>query len=929
MKVIFYLIVFFLSVQIARSQVFGGNPFHVNWHQVHNPYARIIYPDGQDSAAQLVSNLIRWQGKYDTSTIGSISKKIDIVLQPDVVYSNGYVQLGPFRSEFYLMPSLSGFELGSQNWTSNLAVHEFRHVLQYNNFNVGLSKFVGKIFGQDGRDLANAMSVPNWFFEGDAVYNETKLSGQGRGRLPLFMNDFYSLYLGKKHYNYQQLRNGSYIKYVPNHYPLGYLLVGYGYQKYGEDFWKNVTKDAAAYKPLFYPLQNAVKKYAGVDFDQFVQNAFSYYQSQWDSVMPSGRFVQMQKKWQIDNAQYLQNENNNIFYVKTSYKHLPSFYTMDSNFQEMKIKVQSITYDNYFSTNGKQIVYAARVPNIRWGNVEYSDIKVLDIASKKEKYLTKKTRYFTPDIDKEGNEIAAVSINTNQQSQLVVLDNHGKILSKHDAAKNHIYSFPKFSPIDHSIFVFERDFDGKMRLVQFSDDLKTEKELIPFGNRIMGFPYFQKENFLFTATSDGKDVLFSYDVKDKSSKQISSFPTGIYGGVQWKDSVLGSVFTADGYRLRMIPKERYPTTNWANDTFKILYLNDFSDKYKNIVGLAQEDTATVSKYARLTHPFNFHSLHPEWDDPNYTLSYYGNNVLNTVQSQLYYNYNRTEKFSSLGASVYYGGWYVMPFIGVNTNINRQVRYNDISDTIFRWNDYTASAGLQLPLNFSRGRMYKYLNVSTVINYNQVAWNGIAKNYLNNRSFYYLNNTISFQSYSQQATQNIYPRLGYVVSANYRSGLNLKSYQWVFNSSLYLPGLMTNHNLVVNAAYSLRDTLGNYLFSNIFPFSRGYQVVNFPRMWKVSGNYHLPLFYPDWGYKNIVYFQRIRGNLFYDYTEVKSLRTKYVYHFRTIGSEIYFDTKWWNQEAVTFGIRYSYMQDHKLLGTGPSRWEIILPINLFD
>ena len=42
------------------------------------------------------------------------------------------------------------------------------------------------LFGENGRALANAAAIPDWFFEGDAVYNETLMSTQGRGRLPYF-----------------------------------------------------------------------------------------------------------------------------------------------------------------------------------------------------------------------------------------------------------------------------------------------------------------------------------------------------------------------------------------------------------------------------------------------------------------------------------------------------------------------------------------------------------------------------------------------------------------------------------------------------------------------------------------------------------------------------------------------------------------------
>jgi hypothetical protein len=54
------------------------------------------------------------------------------------------------------------------------------------------------------------------------------------------------------------------------------------------------------------------------------------------------------------------------------------------------------------------------------------------------------------------------------------------------------------------------------------------------------------------------------------------------------------------------------------------------------------------------------------------------------------------------------------------------------------------------------------------------------------------------------------------------------------------------------------------------------------------------------------------------------------NFRSAGAELYFDTKWWNEADVNFGIRYSYLLDKDLFGSpGKNRWELILPINLFD
>jgi hypothetical protein len=100
------------------------------------------------------------------------------------------------------------------------------------------------------------------------------------------------------------------------------------------------------------------------------------------------------------------------------------------------------------------------------------------------------------------------------------------------------------------------------------------------------------------------------------------------------------------------------------------------------------------------------------------------------------------------------------------------------------------------------------------------------------------------------------------------------------------------------------------------------------MWKWSANYHVPLLYPDWGFGQIVYFTRIRGNLFFDYTQLQNLRTKNIFSFRSTGAEIYFDTKWWNQEPVTFGFRYSRLLDNNAgVPALANRWEFIMPVGL--
>jgi hypothetical protein len=135
--------------------------------------------------------------------------------------------------------------------------------------------------------------------------------------------------------------------------------------------------------------------------------------------------------------------------------------------------------------------------------------------------------------------------------------------------------------------------------------------------------------------------------------------------------------------------------------------------------------------------------------------------------------------------------------------------------------------------------------------------------------------------------------------------------------------------VVNLAWQSRDTLGD-IFSNNFPFSRGYEPLRTRRMYKVGANYHFPLLYPDWGFANIAFVQRIRANAFFDYTNAYARLNGVLQDIpaKTVGGEIYLDGKIWNALPVSIGVRYSRLLDRDLLNPGVQNvWEIVLPIGI--
>jgi hypothetical protein len=74
-------------------------------------------------------------------------------------------------------------------------------------------------------------------------------------------------------------------------------------------------------------------------------------------------------------------------------------------------------------------------------------------------------------------------------------------------------------------------------------------------------------------------------------------------------------------------------------------------------------------------------------------------------------------------------------------------------------------------------------------------------------------------------------------------------------------------------------------------------------------------------------QRVRGNAFYDYSKVYSKDKLRTLDLKSTGMELFFDTKWWNMLPISFGIRYSYLIDHKKVGWEPHQFEFVLPVDL--
>ena len=928
-----------LSAQ-AFAQRFGGNPPGFAWRQFDAQRVRVVFPKGADSLAARVAEISEHMYRTTTGTLGADVRKIDIVLQNQPLVSNGYVGLAPWRSEFYLNPLQNSLELGSIPWAEMLALHEYRHVQQFMNFRHGLSRFAWLIAGEQGQALANSAAVPDWFFEGDAVLQETIVSRQGRGRLPEFFNGFRGLWDESRKYGYMKLRNGSMKDFVPSHYPLGYLLVAAGRERYGDDFWKRVTSDAVRYRSPLYPFQSAFRRYAGIPFQRFADSVLQGEggKPSKESTKPYRPLTSAPRRDVADHMLPRIVGYDSILVLRRSYRDVPSMHLLTAGRSE-RLQVRDIALDDYYSHAGGRIAYTRWRPHPRWSWREYGGITVTDIRSGRTRRIAGEMRYLSPSLSQDGRAIVAVLASPDGRNVLHILDaEDGTLIREVPGTDGLLPTHPVFGRDGREVVTAARDAKGRMALLAVDTATGTQRVLQPWSFRPIAFPRVHGDLVAFNTVWEGSDVVMVMDESIGATSVLPGSRTGIYGAdfSQNEDRVVFSRFTTTGMQVhegRLSEAAPIDPRRLAEEGPETVMYGKWVDRQASMLDSIPRTNGTVKDYKGATRLFNLHSWRPWYEQPEWAFSVYGENILNTFRSELYYRYNQNEGFHRLGFSGIYAGWYPWLTGDLSHTMGRRVdipAQPGVGARTLRWDESNVGLGLRLPLNLSGGRHFRRLTLNGSFNALRVAYRESTGPKPADRNVNHLQTGLTWSMQSQQAVQHIFPRFAHVVQMQNRVAVGTTAAnQTLLSGALYLPGLTKRQNLVLTGSFQARDTLKQYYFPNSFALARGYTGLDYPKMWRTSVNYHFTVAYPDIGFAQLVYLLRLRGNAFFDASWVRSLRMQTTTPLRSFGMEVFLDTRWWNQVPVSFGVRYARLLDGDAMPRPPNAnfWEFIIPIGL--
>ncbi len=930
--------IFGASYTYAQTPL-GMNPARLNWNVIHTKAGDFIYPDSLEEKAMRIANIVNYQNDTLSHSVGHKRKKLSFVIQNQTVIPNGYVALAPFRSEFFSTPPEGMQFLGSMDWLDVLSIHENRHAQQFSNTKYGITKLAYLLQGESGWAITSVFSVPNWYFEGDAVVTETALTDAGRGRTPSFTAQQRALAQSNTNYSYQKARNQSFKDNVPNQYPLGFMMLTHLRNEKGNNIMVPVLKDASRYKSIFYPFSRAMKKHSGFTTGSLYRASWENAKKTWAAPLKKSNVVATtpvtsRSNKTVTNYSFPQfTSTGKIIAFKNSYKQTDRIVEIDEN-GEKKIFNPGINLGQYFHSENNKITWTELALDPRRNNRSYSNIFVLNQATNKKTKLTKKGRFFSPILHKDGKTVLAIDVKSNQTCAIQQIDiASGKIESVLEFASDEFISRLSYTE-DKTAVVYLMKKQNQLAIWKGNLTTKKKTQLTPWTSHVLDAVRVRNNYVYFSAGFDGIDNIYRvYLNGDQRIQQLTFAAIGAYEPCVSKDGKT-LVFTEHTKMGKVISKMDLNPLDIA----KLIPVNitepskmEWQDKVAakaeggNVLKKIPTKKFETEDYKGALKGIKLHTWSIDGSNVSPAMTLRFNNYLNDFSAIARGGYNLVEQGSFYSGQVSYGRLFPV----LNAGIEQRFRQADFltSNQVLgsqQFNELVLSGGAHIPLNMIHG------NYNTNFSFNANLQHHIVDNInttdgpLPNNSYNAAAVRINYATKRRTAIQNYDSRLGLSASLEHFHNLTAFSEQKAtFNSMLYLPGIGKNHSLRIRYARQNEPLSNAFQQFDSFFYARGYQRPINNSYVIFSVNYGLTLAYPDLGFAGITYFKRIRTNLFYDQGQAKFLPFAPTQNYPSAGVEILFDNTFFNLIPVSFGLRGSYVFYDQPLNPGGS-----FPISFF-
>lgn len=932
--VLLWLIAFVAAPLMVSAQNFGGVPPEDSWMIRKGDHVDIIFSNEVAPLADSVASIIEQINRTDPYSLGASRKDIPIILRNKNLTTNGFVGYVPFRSEFFLFGAQNPNVLGFHDWMELLTLHEYRHVIQYSNLNRGITRLTGQILGHAAQAGIYNLLVPNWFSEGDAVLFESAMTGNGRGQLPSFLAPFRALLLENKKYTYHKYRNGSFKDLVPNHYVHGYLLTGYGYQEYGQEFWPHILDQTARLKGLVLPFRQAIRQETGFKLPDYHDAMLDDYQKslaeQVDTNLQMAAPYLPQDENIKDEVQILTDDAGRMYLLESSYDEISTVYQLSGN-EKKKLFTLGRTFDPYLILRGSRLLFTNRGLNSRWTNREYSDIYAFDLDRAEMKRITKHQKYLSVDYLPAANRYLAVQAGEDGKTVIVTFDENHDIVDTLIDETNTYLAYPRWVDTTANRFIFTRRKNGHMSLALHQISTRSTVDLVGPVRETIARPFPTAEGIFYSSSKTGIDNIYFFDYRTRQQTSVTADLTGAYNPTVSLSShpndtprLYYSSTTAHGHRIR---SQKMETGELRSQSATMVpgmtpIYAQFPIRAEQLKSGPNEDPAHPERYKPGQHLLNFHSLYLEPSLTTPRLSLLSNDYLNTTRASIYTLYRDADRSWEAGGEMTYAGWFPEITLGVNHRFNRRLNLRLDNERIeLPKSETSADIGLAVPLNFSRRQVGHFLRIGGKYGWTQEHFDpndpvlpGPID--LAPRTFQTAQFASDWSLLRQRAYRDIFPKWGVTSTLKAKRSFSPgKSWMVYAGQNLYLPGLFSNDGFKFRWQAQFNSLSAN----NLLPFelnSTHDVPYNFPTFRSgviLTANYLFPLAYPEISIPHVIYTKRVAVNLFTEHFRSEAIDDTWA------GIDVFLTAQYFNLFEFTAGVRVSRQMG---LTSAPYAWSLI-------
>ena len=415
----FLLLVVFSYSLFAQDQ----SPPSIKWYQKNSKNFKIVFPLQLDSVADYTLNYLESIYNKSSKDLQVNVRKTPIILHNSSAISNGFVSVGPRRSEFFVRTPPQDYSfISNNNWIDLLSTHEFRHLVQIEKaYSKPINKLVYFLFGENVFRALGSAATPFWFWEGDAVDIESRLTNYGRGREPNFTRISRTNINSFGLFNYYKQTLGSYKYKTPNEYESGYIMTRYLKRNYGDSIYNKIINKTFGQSLLPFPFVRNLKKETSLNIKQLYEKSFNGLIDKESIQKPKESSLNFRNSKIYKNYLYPKKyKNNELVVLVKGLKSILHFATINNNGNIKKLFTPGLILDQGFIAYSKNLLgWIEYHKDPRWGNRTYSNIKIFDLENKNFVLKTKRSYYSSVDISPDGNSFIALENLSNGKSRLI------------------------------------------------------------------------------------------------------------------------------------------------------------------------------------------------------------------------------------------------------------------------------------------------------------------------------------------------------------------------------------------------------------------------------------------------------------------------------------------------------------------------------